>query len=161
MVLALAIAAACGGDDPKGTSLNGVPFTASDGRQVTLSDLGGTPLVVNLWATWCGPCLKEMPAFDQVAGEQGDRVHLIGINVADSPADAAAFAADLGVSYDQFTDPDGALSTALSVTGLPATAFIDADGTLIEVHQGAYTAQELTAAIDRHFPTSGSEGTQP
>ena len=70
-------------------------------------------------------------------------------------------AADLGVSYPQFTDPDGGLSTALAVTGLPATAFFDADGKLVDVHQGAYTADELRAAIEQHLPALVPEGTSP
>ncbi|MDO9173407.1 MAG: TlpA disulfide reductase family protein, partial [Actinomycetota bacterium] len=97
---------------------------------------------------------------DEVADEVADDVQIIGVNVFDSPDDAAAFAADLGVEYPQFTDPDGALSTALAVTGLPATAFFDADGRLVELHQGAYTADELRSAIATLLPAT-SEGTEP
>jgi thiol-disulfide isomerase/thioredoxin len=128
-----------------------VKFTAADGSGTTLASMTGTPVVVNMWATWCTPCVKEMPAFDDVASSI-DGVRVIGVNVGDTAEAASKFAADLGVSYEQFTDPDGNLSTALSVSGLPATAFVDADGTVIEVHQGAYTAPELRDAIAQHFP---------
>ena len=113
-----------------------------------------------MWATNCAPCVKEMPAFDQVASELSGGVQIIGVNVFDTPANAAAFAADLGVTYPQFTDPDGALSSALSVTGLPATGFFDADGNLLDVHQGAFTADELRSTIAEFFP-AGDEGANP
>jgi len=158
-VVALGVAGC--GNDSKGTSVTGVPFTAADGAQVTVADFAGQPLVLNMWATNCLPCVKEMPALDEVAGELDGTLQIIGVNVFDSPENATAFAADLGVGYPQFTDPDGKLSTALSVTGLPATAFFDAKGTLREVHQGAYTADKLRATIAQQFPTLAPEGTQP
>ena len=147
--------------DTKGTSVAEVPFTAADGSTTAVADFEGAPLVVNMWATNCVPCVKEMPALDEVATEMVGRLQIIGVNVFDTPQNAAAFAADLGVSYPQFTDPDGGLSTALAVTGLPATAFFDADGKLVDVHQGAYTADELRAAIEQHLPALVPEGTSP
>ncbi len=159
---ALLVGAGCGGNGSStGDADEGGPtrvgITASDGSSVRLADFVGTPLVVNMWATWCAPCVKEMPAFDEVAAERGDEVHIIGVNVGDTAEDAAAFAADLGVSYPQYTDPDGILSSEFGVTQLPATAFVDADGTVIELRQGSYTADELRSAIDDHFPTRGTQ----
>ncbi len=145
----------CGGSSDASPDAAHVTFTGADGAEVSLSQLSGTPLVVNIWATWCPPCVKEMPAFDEVAAATSG-VKVIGVNVGDTSTAAAAFADDLGVSYDQYTDPDGKLSAALSVTGLPATVFIAADGTIVEVHQGAYTAAALQDAIARHFPDGGT-----
>lgn len=158
VAVAALVVCACG--DSKGNSVTAVRFTASDGTATSIADFRGMPLIVNLWATNCVPCVKEMPALDEVATELAGQLRIIGVNVFDTPQDAAAFATDLGVSYPQFTDPDGALSTALSVTGLPATAFFDSDGKLVEVHQGAYTADELRNAIARHLP-AGAQGTEP
>jgi cytochrome c biogenesis protein CcmG/thiol:disulfide interchange protein DsbE len=124
-----------------------------------LAKLKGTPLVVNMWATWCHPCVKEMPAFDTVASTTTG-VRVVGVNVADDAAAAAAFAKKLGVTYEQFTDPDGKLSTAFDVSNLPATAFIAADGTVLEVYSGAYTAATLRASIDQHFHST-SGGSSP
>lgn len=154
-----ALLGACGSDS-KGTSVAGVPFAASDGKTATIADFRGTPLVVNMWASWCQPCVREMPAFDQV-DQTIDGVTIIGVNIFDTPDDAQQFAADLGVHYPQFTDPDGELSTVLNVTGYPATAFFDADGKLLEVHQGELTADELRSALDRLFPGAVTEGTNP
>ncbi len=158
-VLAAALLVACGGSDsndsnPRTAALD-VPFSAADGGSARLGDFAGTPVVVNLWATWCPPCVKEMPAFDEVAAELDGRVSIIGVSVADEPAAAAAFAADLGVTYPIYGDPDGGLQTAFSVVSLPATVFIGADGTVLDVHSGAYTADELRAAINSSFPEQG------
>ncbi len=110
----------CGGSEAKGTSVRDVPFSASDGESTSVADFEGTPLVLNMWATWCQPCVREMPAFDEVATEV-QSVAIIGVNIFDTPDEAQAFAADLGVTYPQYTDPNGELSTALNVTGYPAT----------------------------------------
>lgn len=151
-LLALAGLNACSNDDS--TAVAQVPFAAADGSNTNAAAFRGTPLVLNMWATNCKPCVREMPAFDEVAAELDGKVAVIGVNVFDDASTAAAFAADLGVSYPQYNDPDGALSTALEVTGLPATAFFDADGTLITVHQGAYTAAELRLAIETLLPAT-------
>lgn len=151
--------AACGGSSTpsNANAAATVQFSAADGSSTSLEQLKGTPLVVNMWATWCKPCVKEMPAFDEVASAASG-VRIMGVNVADSPEDAAAFATTLGVHYEQFTDSAGALSDAFGVSGLPATAFIDADGKVVEVHSGALTADELRTLIAKNFP---HEGTTP
>lgn len=161
LVMAAAVASACGGNATSGgDSVSTVEFTAADGSSHTLEEMEGTPVVLNMWATWCKPCVKEMPAFDEVAAGT-DAVRIIGVNVADEAADAEAFAQELGVTYEQFTDPSGELSDVFEVTGLPATAFIDADGNVVEVHAGALTADELRDAIAEHFPDVTNGSTNP
>ena len=116
--------------------------TDAAGAEVVVSEISDGPLVVNLWATWCPPCVAEMPAFDEVALDPDTAgVTIVGINVGDEADAATAFATELGVTYPQYTDPDGLLSTALEVSALPATAFFAADGTLVSVHSGAFTAE--------------------
>lgn len=154
ILAATALLAACGGSADAGPTV--VEFTAADGTPTSLADFDGTPVVVNLWATWCAPCLAEMPVFDAAATALAGRVAVIGVNVGDDRAEVDAFADRLGVDYPMFTDPDGLLSAALGVTQLPATAFVAGDGTLLEVHRGAYTADELDDAITRTFPEVGS-----
>jgi len=139
------------------TEAASVQFSTADGTTVSAADFSGTPLVINMWATNCLPCVKEMPAFEEVASETLGDIAIIGVNVFDDAATATQFAADRGVTYPQFQDEDGNLSTALAVTGLPATAFFDEKGTLIEVHEGAYTADELRRAIAENFPTQPDE----
>ena len=161
LVMVAAVASACGGSaTPSAGGAADVQFSAADGSRHTLAEMEGTPVVLNMWATWCKPCVKEMPAFDEVAAGT-DAVRIIGVNVADEAADAEAFAQELGVTYEQFTDPSGELSDAFEVTGLPATAFIDADGNVVEVHAGALTADELRDAIAEHFPDASNGSTTP
>lgn len=150
VVAIAALLGACGGAADAGPTA--VEFTAADGAPASLADFDGTPVVVNLWATWCAPCLAEMPVFDAASSALAGRVAVIGVNVGDDRAEVDAFADRLGVGYPMFTDPDGLLSAALGVTQLPATAFVGADGTLVDVHSGAYTADQLDAAIARNFP---------
>lgn len=132
-----------------------VTITAADGSETTLADLEGTPLVVNMWATWCKPCVREMPAFQEVADENTG-VTIIGVNIGETPDAAAKFAADLGVTYPQYTDETSALYDALSVTNMPTTVFIGADGKVLAVHSGAMTADDLRAKIASTFGTSTS-----
>jgi len=161
LVMVAALASACGGNATSaGDDVADVQFTAADGSSHTLAEMEGTPVVLNMWATWCKPCVKEMPAFDEVAASS-DLVRIIGVNVADEADDAEAFAQELGVTYEQFTDPSGELSDAFEVTGLPATAFIDADGKVVDVHAGALTADELRDAIAEHFPDVSNGSTTP
>jgi cytochrome c biogenesis protein CcmG/thiol:disulfide interchange protein DsbE len=162
VVMAAATIAACGGGSSGssgGSKATTVTFAAADGSTTSLADMKGTPVVLNMWATWCKPCVREMPDFDSVASSV-DGVRIIGVNVADSAEDAAAFATKLGVSYEQFNDPTGELSDAFDVTGLPATAFVDASGKVVEVHAGALTAEELRVRIATDFPEI-SKGTTP
>lgn len=149
----VSLAAGCGTDDTPVAALD-VEIGGVDGAPASLADFAGNALVVNLWATWCAPCVAEMPAFDTVAADlaaAGSEITVLGVNVGDSAEEAAAFAGDLGISYPILTDPDGRLSTALGVTGLPATAFIAADGELLDIHAGAYTETQLEASIAEHF----------
>lgn len=160
IALAALPAAACTGGGPtsgRGDTAVDVEITDGEGRPSSLTALGGKPLVVNMWATWCKPCVKEMPDFDEVSTST-EGVRIIGVNVGDEPEAAAEFADGLGVTYDQFTDAQGALSDAFGVSGLPATAFITADGTVLEVSMGALSADSLRAKISEHFPEAVMEG---
>lgn len=149
----VSLAAGCGPDDAPVAALD-VEIAGVDGTPASLADFDGTALVVNLWATWCAPCVAEMPAFDAVAADLragGSDITVLGVNVGDSAEEAASFARSLGVSYPILTDPDGRLLAALGVTGLPATAFIAADGDLVGIHSGAFTEAQLEASIASHF----------
>ncbi len=104
------------------------------------------PAIVNLWATWCGPCRTEMPAFQEVSAEYDD-VRFVGVNQGDEADAATEFLDEIGVTFDQFLDPNGELTNALRVAGLPATFVIDADGQVIEVHNGALDPDGIRALV--------------
>ena len=122
-----------------------------DGPAVDLAAYRGRPLVVNFWATWCAPCVEEMPDFDAVAGELGDRVAFLGVDVADAPRFAEPFAQELGIDYDLAIDPDRSLAAEVGVASMPTTLFVDAEGTIVHRAYGALDAPGLRAALADHL----------
>jgi len=125
------------------------------GRDVDLSSLRG-PLVVNLWASWCGPCRKEMPILQGFHDEYGDRVQVIGIDYQDVQTEAAMdLVRQTGVTYPLLADPQSELSGAApfpALRGLPFLALVDADGEV--VHQEftvVESRRQLVDLVDRHL----------
>jgi thiol-disulfide isomerase/thioredoxin len=113
---------------------------------IQLDEIDG-PAVINLWATWCAPCRRELPDFEQVHLEIGDEVRFIGVNLGDRAADAARFIAELGVTFDQYLDADGNLNQRLGTATLPVTVITDNQGRIAVVHSGPLDATQLRAAI--------------
>jgi thiol-disulfide isomerase/thioredoxin len=97
----------------------------------------GVPAVVNLWATWCGPCRQELPAFQRFAERAGDRVRVVGVVTRDEADSARAFATELGLRFPVLLDPDGELMRAVGVSALPATVFVDAAGRVSYLYNAA------------------------
>lgn len=129
-----------------------IPLTPiGDGAPTSLAAMRGTPTVVNIWATWCVPCRTEMPAFEQVHQRYGDRVRIIGVTDPDDRANIDEMVAQTGVTYPLYVAAEGSVQSRLEVTGLPATFFLDADGNVVERHQGALTADALSATIERRY----------
>lgn len=128
-------------------------LSASGPDTVGLAGLRGTPTVVNLWASWCGPCRQELPAFAAVARRAGQRVRLVGVQTKDDARNAAAVLAAAGVSYPSLHDGNGLLLARLGVPpALPVTVFVRADGGVVAVYQGpALTEQRLAALVAEHL----------
>jgi cytochrome c biogenesis protein CcmG, thiol:disulfide interchange protein DsbE len=139
---------ACGDDDTGTVDLPDLtlPPLAAGGPSLELAALRG-PAVVNLWATWCAPCRRELPAFQTVSAARPD-VRFIGIDIGEDPAKARDFVAELGVSFDQFIDARGDLTDALGAAALPVTLVVGPDGTVATEHLGPMTVDDLDEAID-------------
>jgi cytochrome c biogenesis protein CcmG, thiol:disulfide interchange protein DsbE len=113
------------------------------GGRVRLADLRGRPVVVNFWASWCPPCVAEMPDFQRVHRRLGDRVAFLGVNQRDQRRAAEELARTTGVTYPLAVDPSGRSFDAFGGRGMPTTVFIRADGTVAEVFAGQLDEQLL------------------
>lgn len=101
------------------------------GPDVALAGLRG-PLVVNLFAQWCGPCREELPYYQQLHERTGDRVDVLGVDYQDTqPGAALELAADAGVTYPLVADPSAALRVPFRIRGLPGIVLVDEDGTVV------------------------------
>jgi thiol-disulfide isomerase/thioredoxin len=119
-----------------------------------LADVEGYPVVVNNWASWCGPCRTEWPWLQQAAADDLDRVAFMGVNTDDEDAAAQTFLDGHPVPYPSFADPDKAFIDAVGATtvgGLPNTLYFDRSGELVYTHQGPYTSEaQLDADIQKY-----------
>ncbi|MCU7722362.1 TlpA family protein disulfide reductase [Actinoplanes sp. KI2] len=100
-------------------------FTGKE--QVALRSMPG-PMIINLWASWCDPCRRELPLIQKVATQTAGRVTVVGVDTGDSREAGASFAADKGVHLPTLFDPDKKLANAIAGTNLPITIFVDASG---------------------------------
>lgn len=114
-----------------------------DGATGTLADLRGKPVILNFWASTCAPCLKEMPAFEAIHQRYGDRVKIVGVNVSEAADPAQKMIARTGVTYPNARDPRGQIIRAFGAALLPHTVAIDAEGTVVSLHNTALTEDEL------------------
>ena len=120
--------------------------------EAQLAELRGHPVVVNKWASWCGPCRFEFPFFQEVAAKRGDKVAFIGVDSDDSEDAARTFLDEFPVPYPSYSDPENEIARSLDAEReFPATVFIDSRGEQVYVHRGPYTsAGDLDAELDRY-----------
>jgi cytochrome c biogenesis protein CcmG, thiol:disulfide interchange protein DsbE len=119
----------------------------ADAFQQRLAELRGHPVVVNKWASWCGPCREEMPWLQRESAKRGTRIAFIGVDTMDSDSAAKDFLNEFPVPYPSYTDPDQDIARLINATvGTPATAIYDSSGEQVHVQQGQYASQAALAA---------------
>jgi len=119
------------------------------GGGVRLAELRGRPVVLNFWASWCPPCLAEMPEFQRVHQRLGDRVAFLGVNQRDQAQAAEQLARRTSVTYPLAVDPAGRAFDAFGGLGMPTTVLIRADGTVADIFAGQLDETLLRERIRR------------
>ena len=124
-----------------------IPVLGGSGRQISLSQYRGKPLIVNFFASWCGPCQTETPLLARFYRAEKGAVPLVGLDENDVAANAMSFASKQGVSYPVGFDPHVTVASAWGVALLPQTFFLDARHRIVDHVYGAVTLAELHKGI--------------
>lgn len=128
--------------------LAGVSLQQLDGAAATLASFHGKPMVVNLWASWCPPCRREMPAFEQAQAANPD-IHFVFLNQGEAAATVRQYLDEHAPSLaNALLDPAGEASRQMSNRGLPATLFLDAEGRLVDLRVGELSSATLAQRLE-------------
>ena len=128
-----------------------------DGRRVRLSELRGSPVLINFWATWCGPCKQEMPLLvEQYNWNKGRGLRVLAIDTLanDNVEDMRQFADKFNMNFDVLVDETDAVGGGWAIVGLPTTFFVRPDGVIAKVHVGQLTADQLKDYLQLILPRS-------
>lgn len=120
-------------------TLAGVAFSLREAR--------GKPVVLNFWATWCGPCQRELPTLQAATERYGDRVLIIGVDQGEEAATVQAYVDKLGLTFPIPMDAEFAVSELYNVRGLPTTFFIDPDGVIRQIWLGEMNSITLAEGV--------------
>jgi len=150
--------------DVEGSNLRGKDapaFTLPDlsGKKVSLTDFKGHPVVVNFWATWCGPCKLEMPWFQEFSAKYKDQgLEVLGLSQDDGASrdDVASAAKKIGVTYTILMPDDAVAKKYGGVDYLPETFYVDRTGKVVEVTAGAPSKEQMEALIQKTIAAGGA-----
>lgn len=137
-------------EKPKQKALDFEVFS-ENGESVTLSEKTGKPVVINFWATWCGPCRAELPAFESMYKKYQDKVEFMMVNLTDGmrekKEDVKAFITDNNYSFPVFYDSNQSAAYVYNITSVPLTVFVDADGNIDNYRVGGLRENDLEEYI--------------
>lgn len=122
-------------------------LTTLDGQSFALSAAQGKPIVLNFWATWCGPCQRELPALQAAAERYGDQVLIVGVDQGEEPATVQTYVDKLGLTFAIPLDAEFAVSELYTVRGLPTTFFIDRQGVIRQMWLGEMNSITLAEGV--------------
>ena len=145
-------------EDSSSESKNLAPnFTVYDldGNEVNLTDFFGKPIILNFWASWCGPCKMEMPDFNEAYSTYKDEIEFLMVNMTDGSREtvekASSFIAESGYTFPVYYDTQYSAAITYSVSSLPTTYFINEEGELVTYARGAINAAILEKGISMIF----------
>ncbi|MFL6247881.1 MAG: TlpA family protein disulfide reductase [Thermoanaerobaculia bacterium] len=121
--------------------------TVGSGELVDLTRFRGKPMVVNFWATWCGPCWEEHPILNETATLYGNRVQFLGVVFQDDERKIQDFLRKRGSAYPTVIDDRGKTAIAYGVGGVPETFIVDAKGTIVVKHDGPISQEQLQSYL--------------
>lgn len=135
-----------------GRPISGFSLPDLNGRPVQLSDYAGRPVLINFWASWCPPCRAEMPDLEALHYEQqASGLVILAVNSGETRSTAAAFADELGLSFQILLDEDFALSEQWLINNLPTTILIGRDGTVKVIHIGLFRSEQMEQELIPHL----------
>lgn len=149
---------------PKRSALVGNPapeFVLRDfgDREVKFSDFRGKALLINFWASWCGPCKQEAPALEKTYGKlSGEKVEFIGINILDDARRAEEFIGSFGGSFVNLRDPQNSVHIDYGVQGVPETFFVSPGGTITAKYWGTLTEEIITDRVEEALAYDAQAG---
>ena len=137
-----------------GSYLRDTPMHGFSGNIKKFSDFRGKPLIINVWASWCGPCQAEMPSMERLAQRYGGKqFNVIGISTDDDGYAAAASIKKSGITFENFLDRNVVLENMLGANTIPLTILVDAQGKVLDKARGAYDwdSAEIIKEIGKTF----------
>lgn len=139
------------GDNAATTPAPDFTMTTSEGKTLHLSDFKGRPVLLNFWASWCGPCASEMPAIQAAYEQYGDQIQFVAVNMTGMGGETETSALSLiqqnNYTFPVYFDVDSSAAVAFGVTSIPQTYLIDAEGNIIGGLRGAMSESVLDEGI--------------
>ena len=118
-------------------------LVALNGQQVKINELRGYPIMINFWASWCGPCVAEMPLIQDRYDQYGSRLVILAINADEPRSDVLDFVNDNGLTFSILLDPNGSVQSLYHIRAYPTSFFVDAEGILQAEHIGTLSATQI------------------
>lgn len=119
------------------------------GESLHLSDLRGQPVILNFWATWCGPCRQEMPLFQKTYRQHRPDLNVLAVNLGEERGPVKAFVDEYGLTFQVLLDPEETLTDLYQVRGYPTTFFLDGEGRIQVVHIGSLDETQLAGYLPK------------